>query len=82
MHQYSRTVSKIFRYSSNTALRSNRLWEIQSILNLPELKFAQVLSVRRLSMEAAVEAIYSSYPARIIFLEYEATQDAAARDHF
>ena len=39
---YTRTVSSIFHYYSNSALRANKLREIQKLLNLPELKYAEV----------------------------------------
>jgi len=46
MAEYARTIAIIFRYFNNSALRSNRLRAIQSLLNLPELKLAEVHSVR------------------------------------
>ncbi|XP_053377704.1 zinc finger protein 862-like [Mercenaria mercenaria] len=79
MDDYSRTVSSVFRYFSNSSLRSNRLRAVQSVLNLPELKFAEVHSVRWLSMENAVTAIYRSYPALCMCLEREAVYDSAAK---
>ncbi|XP_060589612.1 zinc finger protein 862-like [Ruditapes philippinarum] len=82
MDEYSRTVSSVFRYFSNSSLRSNRLRAIQSVLNLPELKFSEVHSVRWLSMENAVTAIYRSYPALCMCLEREAIYDSAAKGLF
>jgi hypothetical protein len=43
---YARTVSSIFHHYSNSALRANKFREIQKLLNLPELKYAEVHSVR------------------------------------
>lgn len=64
---------------SNSALRSNRLREIQAILDLLELKFAEVHSVRWLSLEKAVTALYRTYPALCMFLEREAVFDSCAK---
>jgi len=45
-HSYSRPVSSIFHYYSNSALRAYKLCEIQKLLNLPELKYAKVHLIR------------------------------------
>ncbi|XP_060572444.1 zinc finger protein 862-like [Ruditapes philippinarum] len=82
INNYARTVSNVFRYFSNSALRSNRLRDIQSVLNLPELKFSEVHSVRWLSLEYAVKAIYRSYPALVMCLERDATLDSTAKGLF
>ncbi|XP_052225064.1 uncharacterized protein C17orf113-like [Dreissena polymorpha] len=58
------------------------LREIQHILNLPELKFAELHSVRWLSMECAVGAMFRSYPALAMCLEQEAVLDATAKGLF
>lgn len=79
MNSYSRTLSSVFRYFHNSALRSNRLREIQSVLHLPELKFTELNSVRWLSMEGAVKAVYRSYPALVMCLQGDAVSDATAR---
>ena len=44
--QYSWAVGNVFYYFSASALRSNKLREIQTIMDLPELKYAEVHLVR------------------------------------
>jgi len=79
LQSYARTVSNIFYYFSNSALRSNKLREIQSLLNMPTLKYAEIHSVRWLSLDSAVRVIYRTYPALVIALEHEATTNASAK---
>ena len=63
---YARTVSSIFHHYSNSALCANKFREIQKLLNLPELKYAEVHSVRWLSLDRAVKVIYRTYPALVV----------------
>lgn len=79
LKKYSDTVSNIFFYFSGSALRSNKLREIQMLLNLPMLKFAQLHSVRWLSLQKSVEILYRTYPALLVALEHEGTVNPAAR---
>ncbi|XP_052249683.1 zinc finger protein 862-like [Dreissena polymorpha] len=79
MNEYSRTIMNIFKYFKNSALRSNRLRTIQILLMLPELKYAEVHSVRWLSMEHAVQVVYRTYPALVMALEREAAFEPAAK---
>lgn len=79
MEGYQRTIMNIFRYFNNSALRSNRLRAIQALLNMPELKFAEVHSVRWLSMHRAVQIIYRTFPALVMTLEREAILEPAAK---
>ncbi len=81
MAHYSRVVSNIFHYFSNSALRSNKLREIQNILELPQLKYAEVHSVRWLSLEKAVSAVYRTYPALCMALAHEATTNPTAKGY-
>lgn len=75
LQSYARTVSNIFYYFSNSALGSNKLREIQSLLNMPTLKYAEIHSVRGSSLDSAVRVIYRTYPA----LEHEATTNASVK---
>ena len=79
LEQFQRTVTSIFRYFKNSALRSNRLRKIQQMLNLPTLKYAEVHSIRWLSVEYAVKVIYRTYPALVMTLDREANFEPAAR---
>ena len=63
MEWYSRTVTNVFRFFSNSALRENKLREIQTLLQQPQLKYVDVHSVRWLSMESAVCILYRTYAA-------------------
>ena len=42
MEWYSRMVTNVFRFFSNSALRENKLREIQQLLNQPQLKYADI----------------------------------------
>ena len=75
-------MSSIFHYYSNSALRANKLREIQKLLNLPELKYAEVHSVRWLSLDRAVKVIYRTYPALVVALSHEATSNPTAKGLF
>ena len=79
---YARTVSSIFHYYSNSALRANKLREIQKLLNLPKLKYAEVHSVRWLSLDRAVKVIYRTYSALVFALSHEATSNPTAKGLF
>ena len=63
MEWYSRTVTNVFRFFSSSALRENKLREIQTLLQQPQLKYVDIHSVRWLSMESAVCILYWTYPA-------------------
>ena len=63
----------------NSALRSNKLADIQSIMQLPTLKFANIHSVRWLSLRHAVEVIHRTYPVLVTALEHEATNNSVAK---
>lgn len=79
LEAYSRTVTNIFYYFSNSALRSNKLVEIQTLLQLPSLKFANIHSVRWLSLPNAVEVLYRTCPALVVALEHEAVTNSVAK---
>ncbi|XP_053372515.1 zinc finger protein 862-like [Mercenaria mercenaria] len=79
MESYSRSVASVFRYFHNSALRSNRLRVIQNLLNIPQIKFAEVHSVRWLSLDHAVQVLYRTYPALCMALERDATYEPAAK---
>ncbi|WAR15188.1 DCA17-like protein [Mya arenaria] len=51
----------------------------RTVLNLPTLKFAEVHSVRWLSLEAAVRAIYRTYPTLVMCLEADATTEPTVK---
>lgn len=79
IENYTRTLVSVFRYFSNSSLRFNHLHEIRSILNLPELNVTDLRSVKWLSMESAISAIYRAYPALCMCLECEAAEECTAR---
>ncbi|XP_052227215.1 zinc finger protein 862-like [Dreissena polymorpha] len=79
MEKNSRTITSVFRYFDNSALRSNRLRAVQKLLNMPQLKFSEVHSMRWLSLEHAVSVMYRTYPALVMTLEREAHFDAGAK---
>lgn len=70
MEWYQRTVSNIFRFFQNSALHGNKLREMQQLLNEPALKYADIHSVRWLSMENAVCVLYRTYPSLCATLSY------------
>ena len=72
LSSFSRNVTNVFKYFDNSSLRSNKLREVQKILTIPELKYAEVHSVRWLSMERAVKVLYRTYPALCSTLSHQA----------
>ncbi|KAK6181002.1 hypothetical protein SNE40_008951 [Patella caerulea] len=79
LKEYSRTVSSVFAYFSNSALRTNRLRYIQEAMDIPQLKYAEVHAVRWLSLDRAVQVIYRTYPALVEALAIEAEGHPVAR---
>lgn len=80
LDSYQRTVSNIFWYFTNSSLRCNKLREVQKLLSVPELKYAEVHSVRWLSMEKAVSVLYRTYPALCATLSHQAANgDCSAK---
>ena len=83
MEWYSRVVTNVFRFFSNSALRENKLREIQELLQHPQLKSADIHSVHWLSMENAVCILYRTYPALCMTLgDMAANGDVVAKSHF
>ena len=76
---FSRNVTNVFYYFSNSTLRSNKLADIQSIMQLPALKFANIHSVRWLSLQHAVEVICHTDHSLVTALEHEATNNSVAK---
>ncbi|WAR18313.1 ZN862-like protein, partial [Mya arenaria] len=71
MEEYARTIASTFRYFNNSVLWSNRLRAIQSLLDMPVLKFAKVHSVRWLSLDHAVQVVYRTCPALCMTFQKE-----------
>ena len=83
MEWYSRVVTNVFRFFSNSALRENKLRDIQELLEQPQLKYADIHSVRWLSMENAVCILYRTYPALCMTLsDMAANGDIVAKSHY
>ncbi|CAC5377495.1 unnamed protein product [Mytilus coruscus] len=76
---YSRVLSNIFYFFSGSAQRSNKLREIQLLLDVPQLKYAAIHTVRWLSLDRAVNVIYRIYPALCVALEHEGSTNTAAK---
>ncbi|MEW8546312.1 MAG: hypothetical protein AB2693_22575 [Candidatus Thiodiazotropha sp.] len=72
MEWYSRVISNIFRHFNNSALRENKLREIQNLLEQPQLKYTDIHSVHWLSMENAVNILYRTYPSLCATLSHMA----------
>ena len=54
LQQFSRTVSNIFHYFSDSALRTNKLTEIQTLLDMTAEKYSGIHSVGWLSLDRVV----------------------------
>ena len=67
-HVYA-TVSSLWKYFHYSPKRSQSLKEIQSVLNLPELKIIKPSDTRWLSHERSIKAIKASYNALVTTLE-------------
>ena len=67
-HVYT-TVSSLWKFFHYSPKRSQSLKEIQSVLNLPELKIIKPSDTRWLSHERSIKAIKASYNALVTTLE-------------
>jgi hypothetical protein len=62
----------VYRYFSNSAVRTENLKEIQRVLDMPIVKLQEAKDVRWLSHHQAVTAMLKCFPAVITTLEFEA----------
>ena len=71
---YQTTLTNIFNFYSNSAVRYNELREIQSILNLKPVSLKAAAPTRWLSLHNAVDAIYKCWPALVDCLDHQAAE--------
>ncbi|XP_043910667.1 transmembrane protein C17orf113 homolog [Protopterus annectens] len=76
--KYEETVDAVFRLSSNLEAGEASLWELQHVLNLCEIDIENHRSVHWTSILQAVEAIDSSWPVLILFLEHNSGKSPMA----
>ena len=69
---YHNTVTNVYRYFYNSAVRYNTLREMETVLNdTKHVTLKEPASFRWLSLESAVKAIHSVYSALVMALENE-----------
>lgn len=78
---YSETLKTIFIFFNASAVCCERLKQVQILLDSPVLKYAELHSVRWLAMHDAVQCIYRTLDALMVFLESEISEgrDTIAR---
>ena len=68
---FQRTVTQVYTYFEYSAVRYERMRQLQEVLNVHVKKFKKPTSVRWLSLEDAVAAIHQSWPVLVAVLENE-----------
>ena len=63
--QYQTTINQVFRYYDNSAVRYNELREIQDVLLNTTVTLKEPKSVRWLSLDEAIQAIWKCWPALV-----------------
>ena len=75
LDEYQTLLTNRFNFYSNSAVRYNKLCEIQSILELKSVTLKVAASTRWLSLHNAVDAIYKCWPALVDCLDHQAAED-------
>lgn len=78
--KFQQDLRSIFVFFSNSAVRSNKLHELQKQLDEPQLKFTQPHAVRWLSVHNAVSVVCRSLKSLRDVLEHMASSDAQDAD--
>ena len=76
---FKANVKALFNFFHYSAVRYNRLREIQDLLNEPQARISEWHSVRWLSLEKAVSTIMKTYGAIIVTLDQEALNNPTAK---
>ena len=77
--RFERLINQMYTFFSHSTARSQKLMEIQKVLNEPKLKLKRAIDTRWLSHESAINAIRRSYVAVKQTFEQEAVEgDATA----
>lgn len=71
---FTKTLTNLFYFYENSAMRMSGLHSIQAILEDPEIKLKRALHVRWLSHEHACQALRRILPSVIVSLEREASE--------
>lgn len=75
MKEYQQILSDIFYHFKRSAIRREKVKEIQSILDEPNLQYKELQSVRWFSMYNALEAVYRTWGSLATYLETEMEQN-------
>lgn len=73
--KYQTLLTNIFNFYSNSAVRYNKLREIQSVLETKPVSLKAAAPTRWLSLHNAVDAIYKCWPVLVDCLGHQATED-------
>lgn len=72
--EYQTLLTNIFNFYSNSAVRYNKLREIQNIIELKPVTLKAAAPTRWLSLHNAVDAIYKCWSALVDCLEHQAAE--------
>ena len=75
LDEYQTLLTNLFNFCSNSAVRYNKLREIQSIFKLKPVTLKVGASTRWLSLHNAVDAIYKYWSELVDCLDHLATED-------
>ncbi|XP_060568155.1 zinc finger protein 862-like [Ruditapes philippinarum] len=84
LKDYQKILSDIFYHFKRSALRREKVKEIQVLLEEPQLQYKELHSVRWFSMYAALEAVYRTWGSLATYFEseMESKNDSVAKGFF
>ena len=75
--RFEKILSQVYRYFSQSTVRSTKLAEMQKVLSLPQLKLQRPTETRWLSLESAIHALRRSFDAVLEVLKKEGSDGDA-----
>lgn len=81
---YNQILSDIFYHFKRSALRREKVKEIQSVLQEPQLQYKEIHSVRWFSMYAALESLYRTWVSLATYFESQMVEsnDSVSKGFF
>ena len=76
LDEYQTLLTNLLNFYSNSAVRYNKLREIQSILELKPVTLKVAASIRWLSLHNAVDAMYKCWPALVDCPDHQGAEDS------
>ena len=74
LEDFQKILSDLFYYFKYSALRTDKLKQVQKILEAPELKIKEVHGIRWLSFFTALETVFKCLEALIVYLNDQPKQ--------